>query len=299
MNPADKIECAIEAMHLTTSAKTDQRILADSFAALEKATQAGASQQAVRVRRITITSPVVSIGAVAAAIMIVVAVFFNRPAHESIDLLTLYKALSQVTTVSIVRYTSGEDAPFRELASRNLNVSIVKLADRTILWDLANAARKTKDLSSDAIKSEMFPEEWLTKMSYRMRHNFALTPFPDFNDMPADVQWARVADRKAHSVVQNADVYDLTWTSLGQDAKVLRQRYFVDRTTNLPARIENYSKASQHDHFMLQGYEILTYPDDDEVEAEIRHEFGSVDHSGSWYTPEYTGTPESYPRTLP
>ena len=39
MNPADQIEQTIERLHITTRAETDERILGDAFAALEKYAQ--------------------------------------------------------------------------------------------------------------------------------------------------------------------------------------------------------------------------------------------------------------------
>ncbi len=299
MNPADNIERAIEEMHLRTDAATDQRILTDSFAALEAATGTGAARKS-GVRTITLTSPVVTFGAAAAAVIVIVALFLNYAPVKSVDLRSLYAALGEITNVSIERYTPGQDTPYQqEWASQTLNASMIRHADATVLWDLAHAARKTKRSGSNAARSEMIPEEKFEKIRYWMSHNFGLVPFSDVNHMPDDVQWTRVTGSDVLTTVPDADVYDLVWTSRWPETEVRRQRYFVSAGTNLPKRIEVYAKGESQSEFQFLRYVVITYPSDSEVEGAVRDEFGSVSDDGSSNYPVYMGTPESFPHIVP
>jgi hypothetical protein len=299
MNPADNIERAIEEMHLTTDAATDQRILSDSFAALEAATRSGVAHKPA-VRTITLRSPVVSLGAAAAAVIMIVALFLNYAPGKSLDLRSLYMALGEVTSLSIERYTPSEDVPYQqEWASQTLNASMVSHSDVTVLWDLAHAARKTKRSGSNTARSGMIPEERFEKIRYWMSHNFGLVPFPDINHMPDGVQWTAVTDPDVLSVVPDADVYDLVWTNRWPETEVRRQRYFVSAETNLPTRIEVYARAESQSEFRFLRYAMITYLTDSEVEDAVTREFGSVSDVGSSNDPVYMGTPESFPRILP
>lgn len=299
MNPVDNIERAIEEMHLTTDAATDKRILGDSYAALEAATGSSAAGRRPA-RRITLTSPVVSFGAAAAAVVMIAALFLNYAGEKSIDLRTLYTALGQVTSLSIERYTPGEETPYQqEWASQTLNSSMLKLADAVVLWDLAHATGKTKRPGSNSARSGMIPEKVFSDTMYRMSHNFGLVPFPDINHIPDDVQWTQMTDPEVLSVVPDADVYDLVWKKSWPETEMRKQRYFVNTDLNVPVRIEIYARGESESEFRFLRYEIITYPSESEVENAVAEEFGAVSDYGSSNDPEYMGTPESYPRVLP
>lgn len=300
MTPADNIERAIERMHLTTDAATDERILGDSLAALEAATRGAAGKSTVRT--ITLTSPVVSLGAAAAAVIVIVSLFLNYAPQKSMDLRTMYAALGRVTSLSIERYTPGEDAPFhQEWMSQTLNASMSRFtrADAVVLLDLAHATMKTKRTGSDSARSEMIPEERFFNVNRRINSNFGLMPFSDADNMPADVQWTRVTDPDVLSVVPDADVYDLVWAKRWPEAEVKRHRYFVNADTHLPTRIEVYARGQSGTEFRFLGHEVITYLSDADVELAVAAEFGSVSDDGSSNQPVYMGTPESFPRVLP
>ncbi|MHC4646692.1 MAG: hypothetical protein ACYTBJ_14435 [Planctomycetota bacterium] len=68
------------------------------------------------------------------------------------------------------------------------------------------------------------------------------------------------------------EVYDLTWTDKTADGhEVLRKwRYFIESKTNLPRKIEKYSKRDPNDKYVLEETLIVTYPTDERLRHVIK-----------------------------
>ena len=133
----------------------------------------------------------------------------------------------------------------------------------------------------------------LARLNERMHDVFDIVPFSHPEDMTSNVRWTRVEDRSARSVVPDADVYDLAWTVEQPQEETRKRRYYVDRQTNRPLRVEFYARTPAENTFRFLRYEVIEYPADSEIRETIREEFDTVPDSNAWNNPEYIGTPES------
>ena len=297
MNSGDNIERAIERMHMRTDEALDRRILADSFAALEKATLSSPSEKQ-SILRIRFTSPVVAAGAVAAALIVAIAFFFGSIERKPIELKNVYLALSQVASINISRYVEGEAAPYQQQwASRMLNVNMIKFPDRTMLLDLTNGLMKTRSSTSSNVRAELIPDEKFVNVRNTMHRTFGLFPFTDITAVPQDVLWQPVTGRHVRSLVPGSHVYDLIWTSDSPQGDTHKRRYFLEKGTRRPLRVETYVSSNAGRDYDFLRFETVSYPDDDKIEEVVYEEFGSAT-TGTNY-PEYMGTPGSVLRPAP
>ena len=70
------------------------------------------------------------------------------------------------------------------------------------------------------------------------------------------------------------EVYDLTWLDKSDKDNIMyrRWRYFIESKTNLPRRIEKYSKADANENYTLEETLVIGYPTDDEIRQVIEDE---------------------------
>ncbi|MFB0555801.1 MAG: hypothetical protein ACETWQ_21045 [Phycisphaerae bacterium] len=298
MNPTDQIERAIERLHITTRAETDERILDDAFAALEKSTQKqsphvgrSAQQRALRIR-------IAEIAAVAAVILVAFALFFGTQAKKAITLSEIYEALGRVENVCVAAFQPPANEPLQtEWVSQTLNIDMVRIGEQFVLWDITNKIRMIKYLSSASVRTEVVSEEMLAKAEKAIHQTFGLLPFAYYKEAPQDAQWSRVDDTQVAAVVPDTKVYELIWQekSTTSDAIGLKKwRIFVDARSNLPKRAEHYFKLKPQEEYKFETYEVITYPSDDEIQADIRKIFGPA--AGRPDEPGYIGTPGDRPR---
>ena len=70
------------------------------------------------------------------------------------------------------------------------------------------------------------------------------------------------------AVRKHIEVYELTWPDSSADGRRIyrRWRYFIDSKTDLPCKIEKYSRGDPNDKYILQETLIISYP----AETQIR-----------------------------
>ena len=67
-------------------------------------------------------------------------------------------------------------------------------------------------------------------------------------------------------------VYDLTWSEKreeGGDVVYRRWRYFIEAKTNLPRKVEKYSRGDPNDNYVLEETLIVNYPTDEQIRQVI------------------------------
>jgi len=294
MNPADQIERTIEKLHIATRAETDKRILDDAFAALEKSAQKQSPLVGRSARRRTLRIRIAKLAAIAAVILIVFALFFGIQAKKAIALSEVDKALGKVQNVCIASFTPPANKPVQiEWISQTLNISVLRLGEQFILWDIPNKVQVIKYLSSDSVKKEMLSEEMFAKVEQAAGHRFGLLPFSDISDI-SGARWSRVEDSEVETTVSGTKVYELTWpgkNSISDAIGSRKWRVFVDTHTNLPKRAEHYFKLRPQGDYKFEKYEVITYPSGGQIQALVKNTFGPAE---SWPgEPEFMGTPEA------
>lgn len=294
MNPADQIERTIERLHIATRVETDKRILDDAFAALEKSTQKQSPHVGRSVRQRTIRIRVAELAAVAAVILIVFALFFGIQAKKAIALSELDKALGKVQNVCIASFTPPANKPVQvEWISQTLNINMLRIGEKFVLWDIPNKVQVIKYLSSDSVKTGMLSDEMLAKVEQTAGRRFGLVPFSDISDV-FGARWSRVEDSEVETTVSGTKVYELTWPGKNSTSDAIgsrKWRVFIDTPTNLPKRTEHYFQLEPGGDYKFEKYEVITYPSGVQIQALVKKTFGPA---ASWPgEPEFMGTPEA------
>ena len=84
---------------------------------------------------------------------------------------------------------------------------------------------------------------------------------------------------EAEADVSGSKIYDLTWQDKNAASgaiKLHRRRFFVDKRTNLPERIELYGKLESEAEYKFETFAVVTYPSEDQIRTLIRETFGST-----------------------
>ena len=285
MNSAEDIEHAIERLHVTTRARTDERILEDAFAALEESGHKQPSHVTSGWHVVSM-SRLIKLGAVAAVFLVALALFFRGPAVKAVTLAQIYEAVEKVRNVCISSFGAGKQEPIqKEWVSRTLNIIMFETKEEFVLHDLRNKVIQIKSLSSGTIKTVVPTEEVFARAKKRMARAIGLVPFSEFKDIPETARWNRVYDPNVVIVDPDTQVYDLIWTTpestIPPGLRTHTWRYFIDTRTNLPTRVEVYSKGASEANRTLHKYDVPTYMTDTEVRALIQNTFGSRDDETS------------------
>jgi len=298
MNPTDQIERTIERLHITTRAETDERILDDAFAALEKSTQKQSPHVGRSTQQRTLRIRIAEIATVAAVILVVFALLFGVPGAKTVGLDEIYEALGRVENVCIATFQPPANEPLRtEWVSQALNIDMVRIGEQFVLWDITNRVRMIKYLSSASVRTEAASEQMLAKAEKAIHQTFGLLPFAYYKEAPEDARWSRMDDTQFAAIVPDTKVYELIWQEKSTTSEAIgfrKWRVFVDAHTNLPKRAEHYFKLKPQEEYKFETYEVITYPSDDEIQTDIRKIFGPG--AGRLDEPGYIGTLGDRPR---
>ena len=295
MSSADNIERAIAELNLTTRAETDKRILDDAYAALEKGAHKQQSMAAAGIWRMVMRSRFVVPTAIAAMILLAFALFIDIRTERAVNIETIYGALNEVENIHISKFQAGRTSPDQQVwASQTLGVKLFKtgINDQVqyTLWDTKNRVKMIKFLSSDSIQTEPITQQMLAELE-KSAATAGMVPFSDGNDIPGDAHWSRIDDQALLTAVPGTKAYDLVWIEKSTIPGVVvhkKWRVFTDDRTDLPKRIEWYSKSGPEDEYGFDKLAVVAYPSEDEIKNIIRNIFGPRDD------PQFIGTPEAY-----
>lgn len=283
MEPADRLERAIEQLHITTRVETDRRILNDAFAALLKSASMAPTGIGVSDRRMPTIRWIAVPAAVAAAILVGFVLFVSIPSQKTATFSQIQTALAKADNICISTFHAGEGEPFRQVwASKPLDVKLFKVGRgnqaQYTLWDVPNGAKKTKYVSSGYIQTESIPRPMLAELEKLEAESFGLVPFSDANGIPEDAQWSHLDDREVAAAVPGADVYDLTWavkSATGEIGMYKMWRLFANARTHRPERAEWYTKLTPEDEYGFEIFAVVTYPSESDIQNLVRSTFGS------------------------
>ena len=300
MSSADNIERAIADSNLTTRAETDKRILDDAYAALGKAVHKQQSKTGSGFWRMVVRSRFAVPAAIAAMILLAFATFVNFQPGKAVNIEGIYGALSKVENIHISKFQAGRTSPDQQVwASETLGVKLFKtdLGNQAqyALWDIQNRVKMIKYLSSNSVQTEPITQQMLAELEKSTAGSADMVPFSDGNDIPKEAQWNRIDDPEVSVAVPGTKAYDLTWIAKSTDSQAVvhkKWRVFAEDHTNLPKRIEWYSKSRTEDEYGFEKFVVIAYPSEDEIKNIIRNIFGPGD--GRPDDPEYIGTPGAY-----
>jgi hypothetical protein len=296
MSSEDNIERSIAGLNLTTGAETDRRILDDAYATLGKAVHKQRTTKRTGIWYQVVRSRFAVPAAIAAMILLAFALFVNVQTEKAINVERIFGALSKVGNVHISKFQAGRTNPDQQVwVSKNLGVKLLKTEignqAQYTLWDMKNRVKMIKFLSSDSVKTEPITQKMLAELEKSVAVEDDLVPFSNKKDIPEEARWSRIDDQAVLASVSGTKAYDLTWVEKNKDSQAViyrKWRVFADNRTNLPERMEWYSKSRPEDEYGFEEFVVVGYPGEDEITSIIRNIFGRPD------IPEFIGTPEAY-----
>jgi hypothetical protein len=296
MSSEENIEQSIAELNLTTRAETDKRILEDAYAALGKAARKQQEVPEGGILRLVLRNRFAVPAAIAAMILLAFALFFTTQTERTVQIKGVYTALSKAGNIHISEFRAGRTVPDRQIwASENLGVKLFKTESgnraQYTLWDAKNRVKMMKFLSSNSIQTGPITEQMITELEKSAAGVADLLPFLNENNIPEDARWTRIDEKALSTAVPGTRAYDLTWAakSATSEAVVYRKwRVFEQDRTDLPERVEWYSKSRLEDEYRLEKFAVVAYPSEDEIASVIRNAFGRPEN------PEYIGTPEAH-----
>lgn len=293
MSSEENIEQAISELNLKTRAETDQHILDDAYLALSKG---AGKQRPTGIWQIVLRSRFAIPAAIAAMILLAFVLFVDMQTEKTVKIEGIYGAFSKAENIHISEFQAGRTSPDRQVwASENLGVKLFKteIGSRAqyTLWDTKNRVKMIKFLSSNSVQTEPITQQMLAELGKSEPELADTVPFSDKNDIPVDAQWNRIDNKSLSTVVSGTKAYDLIWVEKNTipEAIIYRKwRVYAEERTNLPKRIEWYSKSGSGDEYRIEKFVVIAYPSEDEIQSTIRNIFGRPDN------PEYIGTPEAH-----
>ena len=211
--------------------------------------------------------------AIAAAVLIVCALFINMPTAKGVTIRQIYEAIEKIKNVHISSFVPGKSEPIQERwVSRASNIYIVKTGDQFVLWDLGNGLKKSKQTRNANIQTTRLSAEDSAWLERRVRGTLGLVPFDDISQIPPDAEWARVTEKQLESVVEGIEIYDLAWTTAGPaGSEIFRKwRVFIDRKTDLPRRTESFEKLTSEDEYVPIVVQVIECLSDSEMQTILR-----------------------------
>ncbi len=297
MNYADDVERTIGKLHIATRAETDEHILEDAYAALEKSARGQSTYIIRNVWQSILRNKIAKYAAVAAVIIAIAALFLNRPAPKISAPGQIDAALKKAENVCIARFHAGDTEPYEQVwTSTTLNVKLLKSTANErvqfVLWDIPNKVKMQTFLSSNFVQTEPITDQMLAELERSMIQNCGLIPYFDMEKIAEDVKWNRIDDPKVTAQAIGTKIFDLTWhqeDATTGEVKFRRWRVFADTKTNLPKSAEWYVKSKSQEEYSIESHTVFLYPDQEEIQALIRTTFGRTGRQPD--EPGYIGTP--------
>ncbi len=211
--------------------------------------------------------------AVAAAILIVCALFINMPTAGAVTIEQIYKAIEKMKNIHILSSVPNKKEPVQERwVSRTLNVYMSKTGDELVFWDVNSGMMKRKGAGTAGVETVPVNTEMSVAIASKIRGLLGLVPFDDISQIPPDAEWARVTEKELESVVEGIEIYDLAWTTAGPaGSEIFRKwRVFIDRKTDLPRRTESFEKLTSEDEYVPIVVQVIECLSDSEMQTILR-----------------------------
>ncbi len=204
--------------------------------------------------------------AAAAVIAIAAGLLFNTPTAKAVTLGRIYQAFEKIKNIHTTSFTPASKEPTQEFwISKTLNVYATKTAKKSVLWDIANKIKKTKQLGG-TIDTAGLTDDTVANIEEKMYGVSEIMPFNSVSDVPQDAGWSRVDD-KSIDAANGIEVYDLTWSQRAYDGSVVfrKWRVFADSETNLPRKVEWYRMSVAGGEYVLSSTMEIEYVSENEI----------------------------------
>jgi hypothetical protein len=293
MTYADNTEHLVKQMRLTTRPLTDERILKDAFATLEKSPQ---SAHRVKAKSNNIKR-ILAVTSVAAAIVIVwsAAHYLREVYSYQSEPKQIFNDLVKAETFCISNYHANSETPFEQVwVAKQLEMKMFSTieADNNLmtLWDISRNVKMSSQGARSDLKTVPITKKMHAELDKSLAKVFSLSRFTNLNDIPKNAEWQWDINPNMISlsrVLLRTQVCELTWQQKNSAGKMqyLKWLILLNIDTRLPGKTELYTKSNLDDQYVLASYSIILYPGEEEIKNHIRENFGPIISS-----PEYQPT---------
>ena len=210
--------------------------------------------------------------AMAAMLVIALSLYFTKSTIASVDLAQIYKELAKAVNVHIKRFAPNKAEPVQEQwVSRALNVIVYKTPVEIVVWNLPENTRTTRHNKTGDSETISVPADSQETIRQNIEGSLGLFPFQILADLPRNSKWQEVTDAKIRDGQTDFKIYDLLWSTESENNSVVlkKWRVFIDSKTNLPQRVEWYSKGNNDETYLLTAYALVNYLNESEIRAVI------------------------------
>ena len=216
--------------------------------------------------------PLAKIAVVAAAVLIVAALFFNTPSAKAITLAEIYRALENVQNVYIAHFVSGRKEPVQQQwVSRSLGFHLIKTERQFVLRDVPSGQMTVRQLGDDSVEIRSMSPEMISDANKRLRGSLGLVLFAELSRLPKNSTWSPIGDDQLAAAPEGVEVYDLTWTQEVPNGPVMMRkwRFFVDSQTGLPRKVELYRKSTNDREYERKFVKTVEYLTDKQIQEAV------------------------------
>jgi len=219
--------------------------------------------------------PLAKIAAVAASILIVAALLLNTPSAKALTIADIYRGIENIGSAYVASFVPNKKEPIQEQwVSRKFKVQLTKTKEEIVLWDVRNNLKKTKRLDDGLIETEPVPAERIRGIEQQIVGYLGLVPFDELSSLPKGHKWSPVSDKTLPILAEGIETYELTWSQETYGGPIIMMcRFFVDRGTTLPQRVEFYQKSAPDLEYNLRYVRAVKYLNDSEVQRAFREPF--------------------------
>jgi len=211
---------------------------------------------------------------VAAAIFLAagLSTFFYRTATaDPTPAEKMYSALRKMANVHSMQFAPGKQKSFFERwISRKSGIMLTTDKRSTVLYDTHKKIFKGKYFDTGEVEIVPLAGEDLAAVKRNIAGLREQTPFTNLlSDQRKNVEWTRVENVDSSVVPDGVEIYEEILQRERSDGAAVynKRRFFVDRETFLPRKIESYQMEPGESEYTLSSFYVYEYPSDEQMKA--------------------------------
>jgi hypothetical protein len=211
--------------------------------------------------------------AVAAMLIFGIGLFSVVHTAKGFGIARIYRAIDTVKNIHITSFTPDNQKPVQEVwIARNSGLYVIKTDNKCVLRDISTRTKKTKDLGTGTAEQTTLSGDALADITDKIQGSLDIMPFRTPSDIPAGWKWSEITDSSLVSKNSNIKVYELSWPQVISNGSTTTRsrRIFVDVSTNLPQKIQNFKQDAFDPEPVLETFTIIEYPGNEEFLSKTR-----------------------------
>ncbi len=208
----------------------------------------------------------------AATFFILAAIYFiDKPVAKEATIAQIYEAFEGARNISVVAFAQDLTSPVKEeLVSRTPGIYMIKDQDGATFWNVRDKTKKSRLVNNQ--KWTRFDNLTFGKIEKKIAGTLDLFPFPKTEKIPENAHWIPTTEPNVEVSFKDAEVYELQWSEKQPDRSVISKKWrvFIEAGTNLPLKVEFYSKPSVEGDYSLESQIMVEYPSDSQIKSILK-----------------------------